>query len=262
MLSAGAQRGSRSTPTSMERIDPARRPGAMDGLAHIFLHVGLCGSVARLPESTAVPVHVVMAYAHGDPPYDKKLTIPRGDGTEWVIEFDVPRAEYHVTVDVPKYKCASSSFAQVFADQNRKIDVTLSEAPPPELPVLLLDGTAPTSFLYLKPTYVLFETGLKCDDPVTTQLPTHIDVDYDQGAYYMTMFASPQPPPLAPVFAIRLRTPTGLAHYVRLPIKLPSLVGGWPSNIQFNISEDMIDGLATDKTGVLLCPKIWGTSAG
>ena len=46
-----------------------------------------------------------------------------------------------------------------------------------------------------------------------------------------------------------------------MPVKLPPYTG-WPATIQFNITEDMIDELATEKTGVLLCPKIWGTSAG
>jgi hypothetical protein len=47
-----------------------------------------------------------------------------------------------------------------------------------------------------------------------------------------------------------------------LPLKLPPIGPHWPQEDQFNITEDMIDGLATEKTGVLLCPKVWGTSAG
>jgi hypothetical protein len=235
----------------------------MNGLAHIFLHVAMCNAVARLPEETVVAVHVQMAYQHGDPPYDKTLSLPRGEGSEWVIEFDVPRSSYHLTVVVPKYGCSSSSFQAVLADENRKIATTLLAGPdhgPP--PLMLLVGTAPTSFLYLKPTYVLFDHGLACDQPVTTPLDAQIDLDYEQGAYYLTMHPDQLLEGTDPVFAVRMRTPTGLAHYVRLPIKLPPAGPYWPAEVQFNINEDMIDGLVTEKTGVLLCPKVWGTSAG
>jgi hypothetical protein len=232
-------------------------------VSHIFLHVGLCSAVARLPAATALAVHVQMAYPHGDPPYDKTLTIQRGDTDERVIEFDVPRGEYHLQVGIPKYACYSSNFTQVLADQNRQIAVTLLDAQArTEPPILLLEGTAPMSFLYLKPTYVLFDTSLTCNQPITPQLQSKIDIDYDQGAYYLAMYANPDLPLTNPVFALRLRTPTGLAHYVRLPIKLPPAAGGWPSNVQFNITEEMIDGIATEKTDTLLCPKVWGTSAG
>jgi hypothetical protein len=235
----------------------------MNGLAHIFLHVGLCSAVQRVPADTPIAMRVQMAYPHGDPPYDKTLNLTRGEGDELVVEFDVPRAEYHLSIYVPKYHCASSSFLTVLSDQNRKVAATLSETPPPgPPPILLLDGTAPTSFLYLKPTYVLFDSGLTCGQPIPAPLVSHFDVDYDEGAYYLTMFADPALQTSTPVFSMRLRTPTGLAHYVRLPIKLPPAAYGWPSNVQFNITEDMIDELATEKTDVLLCPKVWGTSAG
>jgi len=235
----------------------------MNGLAHIFLHVAMCNAVARLPEGTVVAVHVQMAFPHGDPPYDKTLNLARGEGSEWVVEFDVPRSLYHLTIVVPKYGCSSSSFQAVLADQNRKIATTLLDGPdntPP--PVLLLVGTAPMSFLYLKPAYVLFDQSLTCNQPVTTPLTSQFDVDYDQGAYYLAMRPDPSLAGANPVFAVRMRTPTGLAHYVRLPLKLPPIGPHWPQEDQFNITEDMIDGLATEKTGVLLCPKVWGTSAG
>jgi hypothetical protein len=36
----------------------------------------------------------------------------------------------------------------------------------------------------------------------------------------------------------------------------------WPADVRFDVSEDMVDALATEKTDVLLCPKLWATSAG
>jgi hypothetical protein len=125
----------------------------MDGLAHIFLHVGLCNSVARLPEGSPIAMHVQMAYPHGDPPYDKMLNLVRGDEKELVVEFDVPRSEYHLQIAVPKYGCSSSSFVTVFADQNRKIAATRSEEPPGPPPILLLDGTARRSCTSSRRTY-------------------------------------------------------------------------------------------------------------
>jgi hypothetical protein len=235
----------------------------MNGLAHIFLHVGLCSAVEKLPSQAIVPMHVRMLIPHGDPPYDQILNVPRGDGREEVVEFDVNRGTYHLTIEVPKYSCRSSNYIMVLGDQNRKVNATLVDGSTPiEPPTLLLDGTAPISFQYTKPTYVLFDKSVVCKAPIGTPLPSHIDVDYDQGAYYFTMYADPSLYVTPPVFALRFRTPTGLAHYVRLPIHLPTDAAFWPFNIEFDISEDMVDALATEQTDVLLCPKIWGTSAG
>jgi hypothetical protein len=35
---------------------------------------------------------------------------------------------------------------------------------------------------------------------------------------------------------------------------------GWPNVYMMNVSEDMVDGLATEKVDTLLCPKVWTTS--
>ena len=86
--------------------------------------------------------------------------------------------------------------------------------------------------------------------------------DSDQGAYYTWLYATPDLTARAPLtVALRLRTTTGLAHYVRLPVPFPPPWNGWPPSIHFNITEDMIDGLITEKTDTLLCPKLWETSA-
>jgi hypothetical protein len=235
----------------------------MDGLSHIFLHVGLCSAVARLAPDAPIAMHVQMRYVHGAPPYDKTLQLVRGEADELVVEFDVPWNVYHVDVSVPKYHCTSSSFAAVLAEQNRSIAVKLSEQPSAAPPLVLFDGTAPTSFVYMHPAYVLLPNGTACQATIPTPLDSHIDIDYEQGAYYLALQADPALLTSAPpVFAVQFLTPRGLAHYVRIPVKLPPYTGGWPATIQFNITEDMIDELATEKTGVLLCPKIWGTSGG
>ena len=42
----------------------------------------------------------------------------------------------------------------------------------------------------------------------------------------------------------------------------PQPWGGWPYTLQFNLPEDILDNLATQPKNVLLCPKIYETSAG
>ena len=39
---------------------------------------------------------------------------------------------------------------------------------------------------------------------------------------------------------MRLKTPTHQYHYVRLPVPFPVRWEGWPSSIQFNVTEDMV----------------------
>ncbi len=234
-------------------------PGRM--LQHIFLHVGLCTAVARAAPDATIAMHLRMSYRVGGDEIDKVVTFARGYDPQTVVEFDIPRSMYRLQLDVPKYKCSTSDFIDVLADHNRTIAETLVDEPPaPPAPVVVMDGAAPTSFLYLKPTFVLFEKGLACNQPITTPLPSHINVEYDQGAYYVWLYTDPAPAETPVVVALRLRTPTGSAHYVHVPIPFPTPWGGWPNTIRFDVTEDMVDGLATEKTDTLLCPKLWETS--
>ncbi len=232
----------------------------MNGLAHVFLHVNLCNAVARAAPQTTIAMHVRMSYRVGGTEFDKVFTFPRGDGTQAVLEFDVRRSVYRLQIDAPKYKCAAADFLDILADQSRNVTETLTDDPTAQAsPMELMEGTAPISFLYVKPTFVLFDKTLTCNQPVPPPLPSHINVEYDQGAYYLQMDLE-RAATDAPVVALRLRTPTGTAHYVRVPVQFPASWGGWPGDLQFNVSEDEIDGLATEKVDVLLCPKLWETS--
>ncbi len=231
----------------------------MPGLGHVFLHVALCNAVARLPPETPVAMRVRMSYQQGATEYDKVVKFERGDGTQTVVEFDIRRSDYRLQLEVPKYGCSATDFLNILPDQSRTVAETLDDGPvAPPKPVELMEGTAPLSFLYVKPTFVVFPKGLACDQPIPDALPSHFNVEYDQGAYYIQMDLLGLPP--EPVIALRLRTPTGLAHYIHVPVQFPPSWGGWPGDLQFNVTEDEIDGLATEKTGVLLCPKLWETS--
>jgi hypothetical protein len=228
---------------------------------HIFLHLALCNAAAQAPPETTIPVHVTMAYHVGGNEVDRVFKVARGDGAEAVAEFDVPRSLYKLQVDLPQYKCGVTDFIDVLSDHNRTVAETLVPAPvPAPAPVVMLDGAAPLSFGYLKPTFVVFAAGLGCDQPVTTALPVRVNTEYDPGAYFVALGSDASAGSTGPlVVALRLRTTTGLAHYVRLPLPFPLPWNGWPTTVRFDITEEMIDGLITEKTDTLLCPKLWET---
>lgn len=232
----------------------------MPGLSHIALTLALCSNVAKVPADTVVPIRVRMNYRIGDPEYDKTFTVSARDGAEAFTEFDIRPGEYHLVVEAPKLGCAGTRFVHVLADRNRKVAVTLAAGPPaPERPQLLLDGTAPLSFLYTKPTYVLIDKAVGCNQPVGTPAIAQLDYEYDSGAFYLWLYGDPALAGTSPTLALRLRTTTGLAHYVRVPVPYADVRSGWPGTIQFDISEDSIDEFATEKTDVLLCPKLFET---
>jgi hypothetical protein len=234
----------------------------MVGMAHVFLHVGLCNAIANTPPDTQIAMRVKMSYAVGGAQIDKVFRFARGDEPQTVVEFDVPRGEYRLQLDVPKYGCSGSDYLFMLPDRDRNIAETLKDGPATEPPPgLLMDGTAPISFLYTKPTFVLFDKSVACNQPVTPPLPFESEVEYDQGSYYVRLHPDASLEPHQPVVvALRLRTPTGSAHYVRIPIAFPMRFGGFPNSIELNVSEDMIDGLATEKLDTLLCLKFWETS--
>ena len=123
---------------------------------------------------------------------------------------------------------------------------------------MLLSGTAPQSFLYVAPAFVLFE---RARSPVTSRFRNrcHADVvvENDQDGYYTWLYADASAPAGSQQLALRLRTPTHQYHYVRIPIPFPVPWTGWPQSIQFNVTEEMVDSLAADPVGTLLCPKLW-----
>jgi hypothetical protein len=234
----------------------------MLGLSHVALQMALCSAASNAPENATIPVRVRMAYRVGDPEFDKTFKVPASDASAEFVEFDIRSGQYLLIAEAPTLHCATTRFVAILKDQNRKLVVSLVPSPPPKpRPQFLIDGTAPTSFLYTKPTYVLIDKSVACNAPVLAPKPAQIEYEYDQGAYYLWMYGDPVLAAQSPTLALRLRTPTGLAHYVRVDIPYAdSAAPGWPGSLRLDISEDMIDNLATDKTDVLLCPKMWETS--
>jgi hypothetical protein len=147
-------------------------------------------------------------------------------------------------------------------DRDRNVAEKLVDADAAQpRPVQLMNGTAPISFLYVKPTFVLFDKSVTCGGAVAPPVPASIDLEYDQGSYYAWLRPDASLEARGPlVVALRLRTPTGSAHYVRIPMTYPTAWGGWPGDVNLDVTEDMIDGLATEKVDTLLCLKFWETS--
>jgi hypothetical protein len=237
----------------------------MLGLAHVVLHVGFCNAIARKSPDTTVAVRVRMTDRIGRPEVDRTYRVERGDESEAIVEFDSHFGIYALAVDAPKYRCSALDYLYFIPDHDRSVSVKLSDAPapPPPRPVLL-SGTAPQSFLYVQPTFVLFDkAAVACDKPLGQPLDSQIVVENDQDAYYAWFYSSGPTGSGSPEqLALRLRTPTHQYHYVRIPIPFPIPWGGWPGSIQFNVTQEMVDSLAGDPVNTLLCPKLWRTSAG
>jgi hypothetical protein len=232
--------------------------------AHVILHVGFCNAIARAAPQTTIALRVHVADRIGRSEVNQIYRVEHGDDSEAVVEFDAPFGIHSFEVDAPKYRCAATDYLFFISGLDRSISEKLSDppVPPPRKPVLL-SGTAPQSFLYVQPTFVLFDKSqATCNKPVPPPLPEQIVVENDQDGYYSWLYPDPSAAPGTQQLALRLRTPTHQYHYVRIPIPFPIPWTGWPTSIQFNVTQDMVDALAGDATDTLLCPKLWETSAG
>lgn len=233
-------------------------------LSHVVLHVNFCSAIARTAADTTIALRVRLADRLGKTELDRVYRVERGEETEAVVEFDSAFGIYSLDVEAPKYRCSASDYLFFIAGLDRSVTEKLSDAPaPPPLKPVLLSGAAPQSFLYVQPTFVLFDKSqVACNKPLPQPLPTNVSVENDQDGYYASFYADPSAAPGSEQLALRLRTPTHQYHYVRIPIAFPIPWAGWPTSIQLNVTEDMVDGVATDPVDTLLCPKMWRTSAG
>lgn len=239
----------------------------MLGLSHVILHVGFCNAIARTGPDTTIPIRVRLIDRIGRTQFDRVYRVDRGDDPAAIVEFDSAFGIYRLSIEAPKYRCSATDYLFFMSDHDRNITENLSDAPPPPPPTpALVSGTAPQSFLYVEPTFVLFpKSSVDCNKPVPQPLPSHIVVENDQDGYYAWWYSDAPAATSGPeLLALRLRTPTHTYHYVRIPIPFPIPIpwGGWPTSIQLNIDEGMIDDLAGQPVDTLLCPKFWRTSAG
>jgi hypothetical protein len=235
----------------------------MLALSHVILHLAFCGAIAHAAPGTSVAIHVRLTDRSGRQQLDRVFRVERGDEGQAIVEFDSAFGIYALTVAAPSYRCSALDYLDFISGHDRSINEQLNDAPAlPPKPVLL-SGTAPQSFLYVQPTFVLFDKSqVACNKPLPAPLNAQITVENDQDAYYAWLYADASAAPNSQQLALRLRTPTHQYHYVRIPIPFPIAWGGWPSSITFNVNEDMVGSLATEPVNTLLCPKLWQTSAG
>lgn len=240
-----------------------RKSSFMIGFAHVVLHVSLCNAMARVSPHTSVAMRVRLIDRSGRRPYDNVFTVERGSQNVKSIEFDAPRGEYRLLIAAPVYNCNATDYAAFISEHDRNIDETLSDGKAPDTRPLLLEGTAPPSFLYVAPTFVMLDKDLPCKGPIDEPIPSHIDVENDQNAYYVHMYSDPSIAARGAVqIALRLATVSGEFHYIRIKVPFPVPWIGFPDDIQFNVDEDELDSLAGEPVDVLLCPKLFRTSAG
>jgi hypothetical protein len=226
--------------------------------------VGFCNAIARLPAQTPIGLRVRLIDRFGKPQIDRVFRVERGDEAESVVEFDSAFGIYSLEVEAPKYRCSASDYLFFIAGLGRSITERLNDAPsrPAPKPVILA-GSAPQSFLYVQPTFVLFDKNqVACNKPLPAPLPTNITVENDDDGFYASLYGDPSAASGSQQLALRLRTPTHQYHYVRVPIPFPIPWVGWPQTIRFDVTQEMLDDLAGDAVDTLLCPKLWRTSAG
>ncbi len=231
--------------------------------AHVVLHLGLCNAMLKVAEQTPITAHIRLVDRLDHPHVDQDVTFTRYGQSSGEVTFNAPQGMYRIEIAAPKYRCYAEDYLFFIADHNRTITEQLNEGQPIPDHAMQMTGTAPQSFLYLNPTYVLFPKGTPCDKPVPDPLPAKITIENDQDSFYVKMFPDPQLFAEGPVVvALQLETATGENHYIRLKVPFPQPWDGWPYGVQFNVRDDDADSISTLPTGVLLCPRLFRTSAG
>jgi hypothetical protein len=234
---------------------------AMD---HVVLHLGLCSAVLKRPPQTDVAVQVSLYDRINAKRLDKTFHLLRDYEPTGTISLDMPQGQYFMKIIAPQYGCSADDFIYLLPDRERTINEQLADGMAPIPQPVLAEGDAPAAFLYLQPTFVAFDkTSVDCNKPVPDPIPLHTVVENDQDSFYVWIYPDASLYQRGPLtLAMQLQTATGEEHYIRLKIPFPLPWGGWPSNLQMSITESDADGIATDPTGVLLCPKIYMTSVG
>lgn len=234
----------------------------MIGMSHVILHAVLCARAAKLGAGAPLAMNVQLVDRTGRQHFETPFRLERGSESAVILEFDAPQGVYKMQVQAPKYACSATDYIALLPEHNRNVTETLRSGSPSDSRPMLLQGTAPPSFLYVAPTFVLFPGDTACNKPVEDPLPSNIQVENDQDAFYVWLYSAPNVPPESQMVVLRLATATGEYHYIKLRVPFPEPWGGWPQSIQFNVNEDDIDWLAGQPIDVLLCPKLFRTSVG
>ncbi len=232
----------------------------MVGFAHVVLHLTLCNAVANLPPSANVAVNLHMVDSTGRQRADQDFSVPRGESLTRTVEFDAPRGTFRVILRTPKYPCAAIDYWSIISEAPRAIAETMVTGTPTEPHPILVEGTAPESFLYAEPQFVLFPKDTQCNQHVGDPLPSNFIVENDGSSFYLWMYSNPTLDATGALVALQIGAPTGEYHYIRLKMKFPQAWDGFPTTWQFNVRTAAIDWLFQQPIDTLLCPPIFRTS--
>jgi|SRR5579862_1041999 len=235
----------------------------MVGLTHVILHLSFCAAIAHLSPDSTFAVHVHLTDKGGREQVNQTFNVPRGYGSESVVEFDTTQGSRRIDIVAPKFGCSATDFVWFIPDLTRTVSEKLESAPPSQRFVTLVSGTAPQSMFYANPTFVVFDkAAATCGKPIPTAIPTELDVDNERDSYYASIYDDGSHPPGSEQLVLRLQTPTHQHHYVRIPIAYPFPQANWPPGIQLDIPDELMADIATQPIDTLLCPKFLHTSAG
>lgn len=238
----------------------------MLGMAHVALNIGLCSAIVRKSTNTPVAIHLRITDSQHNARIDKTFTVVRGTDPHTIIPVDMDRGTYRIQISAPKYNCAVSDWLVLMPDLDRTVEENLLDGPAKPTQPILLVGTLPQSFQTAEPTYLMFDkNAVACNKPIVDPLPSNIVAERDEDAYYAWIHATPsiQAKGLDSVtLALRLKTPQGDYHYIRIPMKYPEPWYGWPETIEFNIKEEELLYLPGEPIDTLLCPHFFKTSVG
>jgi hypothetical protein len=230
----------------------------MVGFAHIVLHLTLCHSLAALPPNATIDAKVHLSDATGRQKSDHEFSIPRGSTMTHMVEFDAPRGAFRVTMVTADNVCGFTDFWSMISESPRSIQETLTETATPQQPIVLLEGTAPQSFLSADPQFVLLPKDTACASKVEDPPAANLRLENDGSSFYIWMDLTEARNSL---LALQVGTPTGENHYIRTRVPIDPW-GGFPETVQFNLSEDAIDWLAGQPIDTLLCPHAYWSSVG
>jgi hypothetical protein len=231
-------------------------------LSHIVMHLTLCNAAARLGAQAQLPVRVVVTDRIDRVAADQRVTIPRSEGNDGVVEFDVPWGVYRsvVTMRAGRTTCGATQYFAVIPDHNRSLTIGLQDTAAPTPAPVIIEGSSPVEYEYTQPTVVFFDNNAKCNTPVGTPIDVTEDVESDDDAYYSSVYPTEALFRQAPTPAMRLKDTRGGYHYVRLPKNFLSFARRWADLAQFNITDDLIQYLADKPEDTLLCIKAYETT--
>jgi hypothetical protein len=233
-------------------------------LSHIVMHVGLCNAALRLKSQTELPLRVVVTDRINRDVIDQKFRAFRDNGNQATVDFDVPWGIYRVRLSMkaPRITCSGIAYFTVLADHDRTLSPSMQDGAPRNAVPALVMGTAPLAFSYVQPTVVAFDKSLACNAAVPNSLDAGIVTENDSDGYYAAVFPNNTLVAHAPpVIAVRLTDSHGGYHYIRVPAKFMRYVGmsSWPSSVELNVNEDLIDYVADKPEDTLLCPRMYQT---